>query len=430
MSKGLDAVYTFLEIYCLYRYVDILYERKNWCPFLKDHSRVLPGTLILCTVAMILFLNSIVLTSPYTVIVLVVQSTAFVCLFWRCSILEGTAIIGGYFLALSVCGSMEITLTGFIGGEELIRKTTDEQGLARIIYMLLFGTNWYVMNTLFASWLKGRKVNTAGMKYIACLSVTGLLGLTFIMVQMLSGFNIRLTVQLFVFLFLLSMGIFTVYYILKIKSLQIQMRLLDEQNGMLERKYQQVNESYLMNARLYHDMNHHLSALAHMLAEGQGEEALKYIGSLQEVPSSITVKRWTGIDMVDVVLAETAREAELKGISLRIESVILPSDMAMERKDLCSLFANLLDNAAEAASEKIELTIKHVHRMLLVRVRNDCRREPVIRNGRLLSTKKEKGNHGLGMQNIEQVVHKYHGSMEYKMEDGYFCVEIMVNDIG
>lgn len=426
LSTILDIFYTFLEIFCLYRYVNFFYEQKNRKKFLKNRNHLFTILLIICSVVIILGLNSIVLTSPYTVVVVLLLNIILIRTFWKCDIVNVVAIVGGYFLALSISGSIEVSLTGIVGGEKLILLTINEQGEARIVYMLLFGTNWYIINTLFLYWLKKRKINAYGIKYLAYISIIGIAGSVFIMTQMLSGFNVNITVILYGFVFFIAICIFLTYYVVKSRYLQTQMRLLDLQNDILTKKYQQISEFYIMNAKLQHDFKHHLYILHYMLKNGEEDSARQYIESIQEPVVESSIKTWTSIDVVDVILNEMKKKAGAKGILLKIKTNIIPQNMSVEKKDMCILFANLLDNAVEAASKKIDLNIQYVRRMLFIEIRNDYQITPIVEKGRLVTTKKDKWLHGFGMQNIEQVVCKYNGSLEYKIQDNIFCMNIMI----
>ncbi len=67
----------------------------------------------------------------------------FVTFFWRCDLLNAIAIVSGYFFVLSTFGGVEILLTGFRGGKELIRATVKKHGVPRVLYLLIFETNWF-----------------------------------------------------------------------------------------------------------------------------------------------------------------------------------------------------------------------------------------------------------------------------------------------
>ena len=222
---------------------------------------------------------------------------------------------------------------------------------------------------------------------------------------------------------------FIAYYILKSKNLQTRIRLLDIQNEMLEQNYQRVSDFYIANAGLLHDMNHHLKTLYHMLQKGEEKQAGEYIESLQITLNVIEMQKWTGIDMIDAILNEMEKMAEARGIDLIIDAYALPLDIDIEKKDMCSLFANLLENAIEAAKKETVITIKYVHRMLFVRTQNDFQIKPIIKGGRLVTTKKDTFRHGFGTQNIERIVRKYGGTIEYEIRENEFYVSIMMGNV-
>ncbi|MFQ9875734.1 hypothetical protein [Waltera sp.] len=49
------------------------------------------------------------------------------------------------------------------------------------------------------------------------------------------------------------------------------------------------------------------------------------------------------------------KKAEQRNILLVVETPILPSGLKLEDREFCVLFANLLNNALEAAKEQIQI---------------------------------------------------------------------------
>lgn len=425
LSLALDIICTVAEAYYVYNYAEILFEHRVHNSFLERHKWSFFGMPIFIWVFIVVVLNSIVLTSPYTILMLLIYSIFSIWIFWRCDFPSAVAVAGGYLLALSISGAIEISVTGLIGGEELIRQTTAEQGGIRIIYLCLLGTYWFTVNILFAKWLKKRKLTASNTKYLAIISVVGIFSLIFMTEQMLLSFNIVLTVMDYCLLFSFSICIFAFYYKVKNNQLRQQLEMIEVQNEMLEKNYQKISDAYMMNARLYHDMNHHFKALYHM---AEDEENIKsYIESLNYAPTEGMIESRTSIDVLDVILSEMEKRAEDKRILMNMEVQTLPQDISIKKKDMCALFANLLENSIEAASKEVSVIIKYINRMLIIRIENDYLVKPVIRSGRIQTTKKDKLHHGWGTQSIEFVVNKYSGDIEYKVLQDKFYVDIVMN---
>ena len=82
--------------------------------------------------------------------------------------------------------------------------------------------------------------------------------------------------------------------------------------------------------------------------------------------------------------------------------------------------------AEEIVSPVIELSFKKNQNFLLMEEKNPARKNIVVENGLIATTKKDRGNHGFGLLNIREAVGKYDGECVITAQDGQFTLEIML----
>ena len=72
---------------------------------------------------------------------------------------------------------------------------------------------------------------------------------------------------------------------------------------------------------------------------------------------------------------------------------------------------NLIDNALEACENQnqkyIDLTIKEINHLLIIKVINSYKD---MLPKKFITTKKDKSLHGIGLENVKNLVKKYNGS--------------------
>ena len=251
LANMVDILCTFNEVFWMWRFVDMLYERRAWTGELGRKKWLLPGGMMAVSVLIIYGMNQVVLTSPYTILALVVQSIFFACILWKCNILNAITVIGGYLFALSIVGLTEVSLTGVIGGDELIRQTTAEQGWLRIIYLLIIGPIWFGLSHCFFKWFQTKGLSVSYIKHSAYMVVTGLIGFSFIAQQMLLSFDISINMFWYLFVSVVIAVILSIYYFLKNRQLQENLCQMDTQNRILENNYMSVisiilKQNYIM----------------------------------------------------------------------------------------------------------------------------------------------------------------------------------------
>lgn len=428
MSQAVAYIINFLctcnEAFWLFYIVEQLLEKRS--VFKKDHINMLVHAMATVGLVFItIVLNNFSLTSPYTTLIAILYSVISIFIIWKNNFLTAIAVTGGYYFALFFVGMIELLLIVGIGGEKLIALVTREQGYHRIVFLLVAGPIWFALSFKLSSYLK-KIVSKERKKTIAIISVMGIVGMTFLSIQILTSFSIVINLLALAFVLFFAIILFGGYYMIKNKEWKEEKASIEERNTLLEQKYNEINQYYVANAKLYHDMNHHLKVIYSMAENEKSSEILDYVSGIEKMSEAVRMKRWTGVDIIDTILTEKEHIAQKKEIHMSLEAHMIPADLNISNQDLCSLFANLLDNAIEAQGTKIEVIIKVVREMLLVQIRNDYNHELSKKNGRY-QTHKKGSHHGWGIRNIEDIIDKYDGSMEIKNENGVFEVDLLLN---
>ena len=276
---------------------------------------------------------------------------------------------------------------------------------------------WMIINGILISAIRHKGIG----KTFTALNLLKTFGIAFFSTAFLCDFFMDMiygnAIQNYVFLSCLVSLLLMVCFCFRQSQLKMQISVLDTQYDLIESQYVRAQNFYTENAKLYHDIKHHLRALERLLQHGDQREALAYIESVQEPLQCKMIPVHTGVDIVDTVIYEAKEKAEQRNILLQVETPILPSELKIEDRELCVLCANLLDNALKAAKEQIKLNIAIAAGFLVIEMENDYKEKPLVKNNHFVS-ETEQGSlaHGWGMKIIEQIVEKYHGELTIRVD--------------
>ena len=243
---------------------------------------------------------------------------------------------------------------------------------------------------------------------------------------------------MYVILLFLAMAAFL--GLLGMVSALARQRKLEQQSMFAEMNqayYEAMEQQHFEIRRLRHDMANHLQALAG-LADGQRDA---YIREMLEGNAMAHTLNYCGDATVNAVLTFKEAMMRQKGICPDWK-LDIPDTLPYQKADVCALFANALDNAAEAceayrknvkypdgecADGELTVTLDARFRkgMLVVSVKNPMEEtessKGIFQPGMLpKTTKQDKKNHGLGLRSIREIVERYHGTMEIRTGERQF----------
>ena len=276
---------------------------------------------------------------------------------------------------------------------------------------------WLILNGILISAIRHKGIG----KTFTALNLLKTFGIAFFSTAFLCDFFMDMiygnAIQNYVFLSCLVSLLLMVYFYFHQSQLKMQISVLDTQYDLIESQYVRAQNFYTENAKLYHDIKHHLRALERLLQNGDQKEALSYIESVQEPLQCKMIPVHTGVDIVDTVIYEAKEKAEQRNILLVVETPILPSGLKLEDREFCVLCANLLNNALEASKEQIRLNIAITAGFLVIEMKNDYKEKPVVENNHFVSEREQDSlAHGWGMKIIEQIVEKYQGELSIRVD--------------
>ena len=177
------------------------------------------------------------------------------------------------------------------------------------------------------------------------------------------------------------------------------------------RAYQKREEKI---RRFRHDMKNHFLCLGELAGRGDLEKVKVYIQELQEELGETGRELHTGNEIADAILNEKNLIARAGNIEIRLEGK-LPDPLPVRATDICTIFANAMDNALEslmgqeAGPKWISIRIRQQRGILSLTFQNPAGSGVILPPGS--TEKKEKEEHGFGILNMIYTAEKYKGSL-------------------
>ena len=185
---------------------------------------------------------------------------------------------------------------------------------------------------------------------------------------------------------------------------------------------------------LRHDMKHHMNELKLLSNQYGIKEMQEYIDRMSEYLSNPNEIVSSGNVEIDSVLNFMLLKAKAELETVKVK-VILPEGIK-HSFDLNVLLGNVLENAIEAAKKtdekymkvsivlqkgvlKIQIDNSYVAEMSLQREENGG-------NKIYRTTKENKDQHGIGLQNVKKIVEAYNGSMEVQTKGNIFSLKLLL----
>lgn len=225
--------------------------------------------------------------------------------------------------------------------------------------------------------------------------------------------------------------IFSLTKFLKSTQEKAKIEVLNEKIDMQYNYYLNIKESQEKVRRLYHDINNHITNIN--IIQNQNKEVDTYINSINKEINDFKNTYNTGNIILDIILNEKSKLCKLKGIDLSC-NIDFSKCNFIEMIDVSSIFSNLIDNAIEAC-EKIQdkeykkyINIRGtiVKSYYILRCQNSKTNKVISKNNKILTSKKDKDLHGIGIESIKSSIKKYDGEVDIQIDENKFTTTIYI----
>lgn len=168
-------------------------------------------------------------------------------------------------------------------------------------------------------------------------------------------------------------------------------------------------------------MRNQLQTVYALMQSGDAETAQQQLGELTKMTEqhhSFCRNR-----IVDAILHVKELQYRDRGIRLQCRCTV-PEDLAVAGTDLCSLFSNMLDNAANALDlmeipqKTISLSSAYEGNVFTVRCENPYPGEESLQPSH------RPDGHGLGLSILEDLAKRYQGELSINTENDVFKVTV------
>ncbi|MGN1405240.1 MAG: ATP-binding protein [Erysipelotrichaceae bacterium] len=204
-------------------------------------------------------------------------------------------------------------------------------------------------------------------------------------------------------------------YIVKISiEKNYSMQEMEKIQNSMRLQYEIINQKKENDYRIkimVHDLRKQIAAL-------KDEKAYEVLNErLKEYQTNI----YSDNSVLNAILSEKERMAKDENIEFTVESYF--GDFGfIDDLDLCSIFANALDNAIEACekcednSRFITLRYNESEAFILVSIINSLPEAVTIVDNGIKTSKNDKENHGLGLKSMKMALDKYNGTLSINAE--------------
>lgn len=232
-------------------------------------------------------------------------------------------------------------------------------------------------------------------------------------------------------IFILFLNVYLTYLFHTISQnndLKNEIALYEQKADLQYEYYNNLEKKYESSRKVIHDMKNHLQSMEQLYDMEEHQRGKKYSDDIMGLLNSFSQDYYTTNSVLNIVINDKVELGKTYGIDITCKLNDVSLDF-MREIDVTTIFANLLDNAIEAAKEitdnpYIILKANKVREFIVISIINSSKDKAVQKGDKLLSRKK---NHkGLGLGNVKMALEKYEGHMRIDEDEDVFKVNLFI----
>lgn len=220
--------------------------------------------------------------------------------------------------------------------------------------------------------------------------------------------------------------IFIINNIIKKMKDESEMKSLNDKLDMQYNHYLSIQQSQMKVRQLYHDINNHMACIKEL----QNEDVNKYIDSINDQLKEYKNTFTTNNMILDIILHEKNSVCNKNNIELTCD-INFSKCSFIEMIDISSIFSNIIDNAIEAC-KKVEnnryISIRGtvVKSYYVIKCENSKNSKLEMKDKKIVTTKKDKFLHGIGLKSVKSSLDKYNSELEIISDKNKFIINIYI----
>lgn len=213
------------------------------------------------------------------------------------------------------------------------------------------------------------------------------------------------------------------YYRQKIEKEEFfnRMEIYANQLDIMKNSYQKIKE-------LRHDMRHHLGELKYLANTNEKKQLLAYIEDMELHMINTEEYVSSGNKEIDGTLNYLLQTAKKKLKEVDV-SVSIPENLEIHNYLFNVILGNLLENAIAAAVKTerkyLKIHIKLKQNVIYIVVENSYNGEVKIKDNKIMTSKKDKKIHGIGLESVKRMVEEMNGMLDIQWKESVFTVNII-----